>query len=272
MPNKEETAQTNEEISKVDSNADVNKNKDNVNEVEFTDTETAPKDEGKQPSEKETKETEKQTPSQNSENARRRREAERQAEIKKAEETAREKAIIEVLNGKNPYTNEEIKDHADVEEYLLMKEIEKNGGDPLSDFSKYQKEKDRKKAEEVAKQAQEKEWFDNDYKDFQAKHPEVEIQTLIKDEQFQKFADGKVGKQPLSEIYEDFRDFVGEYEKKAKQMAKQTLANQKASPGSLSSTNPSDSGFYTREQVKAMSPEEVHVNYDKIRASMLKWK
>ena len=71
--------------------------------------------------------------------------------IKKAEETAREKAIIEVLNGKNPYTNEEIKDHADVEEYLLMKEIEKNGGDPLSDFSKYQKEKDKKENETNSK-------------------------------------------------------------------------------------------------------------------------
>lgn len=258
----EETVATTDVVG----NADDNKDTENVNDQEFTDT-PAPEQKA------DTEEGQKtQTKEQNSENARRRREAERQAELKKAEESAREKAIIEVLNGKNPYTNEEMKDHADVEEYLLMKEIEKNGGDPLSDFSKYQKDRERKKAEETEKQAKEKEWFDNDYKEFQAKHPEVDIQSLIKSEQFQKFAEGKVGNQPLSEIYEDFREFVGEYEKKAKQMVKQTLANAKASPGSLSSTNPVDSGYFTREQVLGMSKEEVHKNYDKIRASMPKWK
>lgn len=261
-----ETAKETVETTGVVGDADDNKETENVNDGEFNDT---PETEQKTDSEEKPKP---QSKEQNSENARRRREAERQAEIKKAEESAREKAIIEVLNGKNPYTNEEMKDHADVEEYLLMKEIEKNGGDPLSDFSKYQKDRERKKAEEAEKQAKEKEWFDNDYKEFQAKHPEVDIQSLIKSEQFQKFAEGKVGNQPLSEIYEDFREFVGEYEKKAKQMVKQTLANAKASPGSLSSTNPVDSGYFTREQVLAMSQEEVHKNYDKIRASMPKWK
>ena len=55
-------------------------------------------------------------------------------------------------------------------------------------------------------------------------------------------------------------------------MAKQMLANQKASPGSLSSTNPTDSGYFTKEQVQKMTQAEVHENYDKIRASMRKWK
>ena len=29
--------------------------------------------------------------------------------------------------------------------------------------------------------------------------------------------------------------------------------------------------LFTREEVKAMTPEEVHKNYDKIRRSMRKW-
>lgn len=261
----EETVVTTE----VDAHADIDKDTENENDVAFEES----SGEGKENKPIEPKDEPKaQTKEQNSENARRRREAERQAELKRVEAETREKAIIEVLNGKNPFTNEPMKDRADVEEYLLMKEIEKNGGDPVSDFSKYQKEKERKKAEVAAKETEEKEWYEKDLQNFSAKHPEVNIQNLISDEQFQKFASGKVGEQPLSEIYDDFISFVGEYEKKAKKTAEQALANKKASPGALSSTNPSDSGYYTREQVQAMTKEEVHKNYDKIRASMTKWK
>ncbi len=259
----EETVETTE----ADEHAGVDNHTESDNDVEFNDTENGENEKVEPKAESKT-----QTKEQNSENARRRREAERQAELKRVEAETREKAIIEVLNGKNPFTNEDMKDHADVEEYLLMKEIEKNGGDPVSDFSKYQKEKERKKAEEAAKETEEKEWFEKDFNDFSTKHPEVNVHSLVANEQFKKFADGKVGKQPLSDIYDDFISFVSEYEKKAKQMVKQTLANKKASPGALSSTNPSDSGFYTREQVQAMTQEEVHKNYDKIRASMSKWK
>ncbi len=262
-----ETAKETVVTTEVDDHADVDKTTENENDAEFTDSGS-----GEQGKSEPKNEPKTQTKEQNSENARRRREAERQAELKRVEAETREKAIIEVLNGKNPFTNEPMKDHADVEEYLLMKEIEKYGGDPLSDFSKYQKEKERKKADEAAKKIEEKEWYEKDFNDFSTKHPEVNVQDLISDEQFQKFAEGKVGKQPLSDIYDGFISFVGEYEKKAKQMVKQTLANKKASPGSLSSTNPSDSGYYTREQVQAMTQEEVHKNYDKIRASMSKWK
>ena len=153
-----------------------------------------------------------------------------------------------------------------------MREIAKNGGDPLSDYSKFQKQKERERVEQADKAAKEKEWYRKDQEDFATKHPEVNLQTLIQDPQFQKFASGKVGVLPLSEIYEGFIEVVTEYEKKAKAMAKQMLANQKASPGSLSSTNPTDSGYFTKEQVQKMTQAEVHENYDKIRASMRKWK
>ena len=55
-------------------------------------------------------------------------------------------------------------------------------------------------------------------------------------------------------------------------IAAQKLANKNASPGSLHNINPAESDFFTADQVRAMSPEEVHKNYDKIRKSMEKWK
>lgn len=265
MPEEILTAQTSGENPQNDSNADVvQKQSDNVNETEFTDT--PPEESGEQPSQPEEKTA--QTKAQNSENARRRREAERQQEIK----AARERTIIETLNGKNPFTGEEMKDSADVEEYLTMREIEKGGGDPLADFSKFQKQREREKAAQAAESKQQAEWFRKDREDFSTKYPDVSLEKLIQNEQFQLFAGGKVGNLPLAEIYEGFIKVGIEYEKKAKQMARQMLANKKASPGALSSPNAPNSTFYTKEQVQKMTPDEVSKNYDTIRASMKKWK
>ena len=265
MLEEEKTAETTVG-TEVDSYADIDKetNSDNVNDVEFTDS-----SEGEAQPEQEKQPTHEQN---NSENARRRREAERKAEIEKATKEAREQAIIEALGGKNPYTYEEMKDSADVEEFLLMREIEKNGGDPLTDFSKFQKTKEREKAAKAAEDEAKQNWYKKDREDFTAKHPEVNIDNLIQDKQFQLFASGKVGNLPLSEIYEGFIEVMSEYEKKAKQKAKQLLANSKSSPGSLSSPNTLDNGFFTKEQVQKMTQAEVDKNYDKIRASMRKWK
>ena len=268
MPEEIKAAQeTDLNASETDSYADIGQENDGVNDNDFADTDGAVTTDTDND-----KEGQKQN---NSENARRRR-SYREKELEKARKTAREQAIIETLGGKNPYNNEEMKDSADVEEYLLMKEIEKQGGDPLSDYSKHLKAKERKKAEARTKAENTKEWYRKDGENFAAKYPEVNIQDLISDEQFNRYADGKVGEIPLSEIYEGYTSMVkelkAEAEKSANQKAQQQLANAKASPGALSSTNPSDNSFFTREQVRRMSQEEVHKNYDKIRASMSRWK
>ncbi len=209
-----------------------------------------------------------QTKEQNRENARRRREAEREALIRRT----REQTIIEALDGKNPYTGEEMKDSLDVEEYLAMKEIEKSGGDPVSDYPKFRKNRERDAAKTVAEAAQKEEWYRNDREAFLTKHPNVNLDELIADRRFRAFARGKTGEIPMSEIYEEFVELVGEYEEDAKKMAAQMLANQKASPGALSTSQSAVSDYFTPEQVRKMSPADVKANYEKIRTSMTKWK
>lgn len=70
------TAETNEEVTSVGSNADAGQNTETVNEVEFTDT----PEKGVEEKEHEAQDKQ-QTKAQNMENARRRREAERQKAI-----------------------------------------------------------------------------------------------------------------------------------------------------------------------------------------------
>lgn len=262
----EDAAIVTDATAELDSDNGASENSDtstteDVNEVEFTDTKEA---------EETPKAKEEVKPQQdNSENARRRREAERQAELKKA----RYDAIKEAVDGVNPFTNQPIEDDIDVEEYLAMKEIKKQGGDPLTDYSKYHKDKQKEEARIAEQKLKDEEWIENDYKDFKSKHPQVDLDKLAEDDAFMKFAEELVGKKPMAEIYDSYQDLVSKIRKEENNAAARQVANAKATPGSLtSSETDSSNDFYSVEQVKKMSQEEVHKNYDKIMASMKKWK
>lgn len=218
----------------VDEVADINKTEDDVNDVEFTDTKVEEDDDSKKPEVKKT-----QSNAQNSEYARKRREAERKAELERAREEARNNALIEFTNGINPYTQEEIKDKVDIEKYLAMKEIEKNGGDPIGDYHKVQSKKQKEEIETRKKAEDEKQWYANDRRDFFSKHPEMtdaSLSTLLRDEQFLLYGEGKFGNRPLAEIYEGFNKVMSTFENKAKSMAEKMYANKQSSPGPLNSS------------------------------------
>ena len=113
-------------------------------------------------------------------------------------------------------------------------------------------------------------WIQKDIEVFQSKHPTVNLEELLTNEDFLDYADGKEGK-PLSEIYSGFLKFVGKYDSRAQDMAAQMLANKNSSPGALQNTQEAQSDFFTAEQVRKMTPSEVNKNYTKIRNSMAKW-
>ena len=215
-----------------------------------------------------------QTKEQNSEFARRRREAERQKELKEL----RDNTVIKTLGGKNPYTGGEMKDSADVEEFLTMQEIEKNGGDPVADFAKFHKESARRAQEKADSEAQTAEWYRKDSEDFKEKYPDVDLLTLAEDADFADYADGKVGKKPLADIYAGYLKLKGGNagksadDKTARAMAAQMIANRKAAVGSVANANGGNSDFISREDAAKMSVQECEKNYDKIIKSMPLWK
>lgn len=241
-----------------------------VNEATFTDT--AKGDEGT-PSASDGKdgkaETGKKPQSRdtNAEYARKRREAERQRELTET----RNKAIIDALGGKNPYTGGDMKDAEDVAEFLTMQEIEKKGGDPVTDYSGHVKEQSRVQREKERTEAEQRAWYEKDRADFAAKYPDADISALIEDETFRDYARGKVGETPLAEIYEGFLKLTAQIEEAANRKAAQAVANSKASPGALGTAGVAEDGFYTKEQVKAMSFKEVQKNLSKIEESMKHW-
>ena len=141
---KEQSAQTTEAEADKALDTGASEIADTSNDVEFTDSDDNGANESQDNKSTDNQETAKSNDGvdtkpqkTNADYARERRKQEQEAAIKKA----RNEAIIEALNGVNPYTQEKMEDEADIQEYLTMKEIEKNGGDPIADYSKHLKAK-----------------------------------------------------------------------------------------------------------------------------------
>jgi hypothetical protein len=228
-----ETAETKEgvdiEIENTEPVVDDADIDESESEADFTDDE----EEGEElvETEAETKPPQKEWKNaENAEQARKRREKESEAKIKQV----KLEAIKEALDGVNPYTGNPIEDETDMNEYLTMKEIDKAGKDPISDYSGYIKEK--QKAESKASKEVEisNEWVAKDRTEFIAKYPKIKLNELINDELFATFASGKIGKMPMTQIYSDYQTFNKLSEDRAKNKAAQILANNASTPGKLS--------------------------------------
>lgn len=194
--------------------------------------------------------TEKQSDEENTKYASIRRKA--QEDAKKQIEKVKKEAYEQGLNqGKvqsyigrnNPYTGQIIKDEYDVQEYLDMYELDLKGEDPITGYRELQKDKARKEAEAKIKaeeQNKQELWYQNDTKDFVEKYSVEKLQELTKDEDFNAFANGKIGTVPLAQIYEDYQKFISKFEKKSVDTAKQIVANNSTTPGAIEDTEVQD--------------------------------
>lgn len=259
--------QADEQVGTADTdNEQTGTNAFESNDTEFTDGNNSGGGTD-QPAESEKPKKEPQSRERNAEEARKRREAEKQEAIKRA----RVEAILEATDGKNPYTNEDMTDADDVEEYLNMRKIEKEGKDPIADYASWMKQQARvRKAEQEAKERQ-VENVRNDLDAFKKANPDVDTDALFQDEAFSDYAEGKLGSKPLTQIYEGYRKLVGNTRKAEQEKAAQALANSRATPGSAQNTSTGETDFFTKEQVQKMSPDEVNKNLDKILKSQKKW-
>ncbi|MBQ7831807.1 MAG: hypothetical protein IJX30_00585 [Clostridia bacterium] len=197
---------------------------------------------------------------------RREREA-REAQIRKQiEEDAYRKGIIDAVGNKNPYTGEAITDKSDIEEYFTMRELEKEGKDPIADYPKALRAQRQAKAEAAQKEAQRV----KEVSEFAENYPDVDLATLLSDPAFGKFAGKRVEHESLSDVYRDYLSFVGEVkadtEKKAQVKARQAAAKAKSTPGSLTGNG----GSSPIRTYADMSDEEFEQEIAKAKAGALK--
>ena len=162
------------------------------------------------------------------------------------------KGIMEATGGVNVYTGEPITDKADVEEYLAMRELDKQGQDPIADYHKRIKEK----AKEKNKQTEEEETRRKEIMEFANAYPNVDLDKLLSNQRFVLFAGKRLGKETLKEVYQDFESFTKDYsaeaEMNAEKKVKEKVARAKSSPGSLTGSG----GNMTQKSYADMSPQE----------------
>lgn len=230
-------------------------------EKDFTDNEEQPTTEVQEDKTKQDKKT-------NAEYAQKRREKESlEAQRKEIERQAELRGIRKALV-KNPFTDDEFKTDEDVELYLTQKEMEEQGYDPTSlrDYKLFKSQKEEK----TKQTAQKDEFLKKDSEDFVKKYPNVKADELFKEPRFIKFSKGKLGNIPLTEIYEDYQELVGEIDTRAKEMANKRVAKQIASPGDLkpSGASTAQETLYSLDELKKMTQQEVSENYDRVMKSL----
>ena len=189
--------------------------------TEPTESEETTSTQEQESDESETKEVEEvktekkvQTPEENSKYAQERR---RKAELDNKVQEAYKKGRLEAYKGKiNPYTNSEINDEVDIKVYEAMYDLDKQGKDPVADYANYIADKERELEKERLKQEELQENARKDIAEFSEKYPNLKNQ----------------------------------FRTNAIDVAKQTIANANATPGSLGS------GSEMEVNYESMSSEE----------------
>ncbi len=102
-------------------------------------------------------------------------------------------------------------------------------------------------------------------------YPEVDLEKLKNRQDFQSFLAILTQNPTLSQIYACYNSICAAAEKNSQKKLLNALANAKSSVGALSSAQEKDIAFFTKEQVKQMSPSQIKENYNKIRESQQRW-
>ena len=170
---------------------------------------------------------------------RRKKEAEEKAERERKEREAQirkeaaEQAELGLIT-KNPYTGKPIKDTYDLEIYKIQKAIDERGGDTTRDLADEFAERERKKAAQVKKEAEEAkkatEANQTQIAELRKAHPEVNTAELAKDPDFMELAYEKEGRWTLLEVFEENERRKAAKKKKEDDSKAEELAKKQKQP------------------------------------------
>jgi hypothetical protein len=180
-----------------------------------------------------------------------------QDENEKAREQGKLEGIKLAYGGKNKFTGEDLTDEFSIRTFMTQLEMEKEGLDPVEDYSKYVTEQQRKQAETAKKEKQQNEWYAKDRTDFVNAYPDVDLNDLIEDTDFQIFSKGKVGVMPLKDIYSDYQAFVERFSEQAKKEARKKVAKGMGSAKRVNSGT-TESEYYTMEEISKYTTKELN--------------
>ena len=180
-----------------------------------------------------------------------------QKELEEAKRASYLEGVKKSTGGVNKFTNQPIEDEEDLAEYELMLEIDSKGDDPIEDYNKYVKEKNREAKRQAEIQAAEIEIANkkivDDIDNFRSTYKDVDINELLSENSdFSKKFGKLVGKAPLSELYETYQSYQSEIDAKAENLALEKDARRESSTGGIGNNSVNEKSF------QDMTPEEFH--------------
>lgn len=168
------------------------------------------------------------------------------------------KGVIKGSGGKNPYTNKEIKDEFDLQEFELMTKLAQEGKDPINDYLDALKQKERETRLEQNKIEERKQNKFKELDDFSAKYGVNKLSELLQDDNFLKFCDNFKDDVEITRVYEIYQGMNNDIDKKAEELAKDKYAR------ILSSTGGTNKGATAHKSFKNMSKEEFRQYQEKV--------
>lgn len=246
-----------EDSTEINDSQDIEEFKDDSkenNESNNDDTEDLNNENRSDSTSEDTKHTQSKEENKKYAAARRKAEEESQAKI----DEAYKKGKLAAYKGKlNPYTNTKIEDITDVEVYEDMYKLAEEGKDPIRDYASYTADKKREEAKQQKEKIEREEKAKAEVEEFSKKYPDVNISSLLKDEMFVDYAEGK--NKTLLETYESYSKFKRSFRNEGINTAKKTIANTISSPGSLSQSSDNTVDYST------MSREEFLKEVEKVK-------
>lgn len=192
----------------------------------------------------------------------------REKEIREKIDAAKLEGAISVI-GKNPWTGEALKTQGDLDDYLRMKAVADEGGDPLgADYVRAIRAEQKAAHEREEAEKKREEFVKADREAFSEAYPDVNLADLFGDPSFKDYADGKLGLRPLKDVYEGYRRLTAGFEEKAKLKVETLVANAKATPGSVSGQGSVETDVYTLEQLRNVTDTDVRKNPEKYERSL----
>ncbi len=149
-------------------------------------------------------------------------------------------------------------------EFMEYTSLSESESDPVSDYHVILADKNEQNFSMFITE-------EEDNKLFSRLFPGVKRENVEKDPLFKLFVSGKGKSKPFTALYSDYRVLVEQIGDEIRTKDAITHINKQSSPGSLSSSEAYDDGFFTKDQVLKMSREQIAKNYDKIRKSQQKW-
>ena len=159
----------------------------------------------------------------------------------------------------NPFTQEAITDKADLEVYKLQKQIEENGGDPITDLpkaiAKQNREIELAKQKEIEEQNSEQQLIQQRIRELTDAYPNINLAELASDKDYQEFVKGKVKRWTGAEMYEGYLVVKEKKQKEAEKLQAEKVAKEGSKTMSkLPSSNPN--GKPLTKNVLEMTDEE----------------